>query len=84
MNVRMQRAYRQPSAGQDQEDTTYWAGRKVLAVFDQPILSPDVLESLAEQLKAQRHAYGHQFDVKMDVLIGGNFVISRKLDREGK
>ncbi len=80
----MQRAYKQPYAVDGEPDESYWSGRKVLAVFQQPVLKPGVLEAMAEQLTAQREAFGPQFDVQMDLLIGGNFIISRKLDRGGR
>ncbi len=80
----MQRAYKQPYSPAEEPDGNYWAGRKVLAVFQQPILRSSVLEAMAEQLASQREAYGPAYDVQMDVLIGGNFIISRKLDSQGR
>ncbi len=74
--VKLQRVYRQGRQA-DVTDDAYWIHREILATYSQPILSPDFLERLSATLEQFREQYGLHFDVRLDVLIGGNFVISK-------
>lgn len=83
MAVQLQRAYRQPNQRNPWPDSAYWTTRRILVTFEQPALTEDMLDAMGRALAAHQEIYPAR-DVVMDALIGGNFVISRKLDREGK